>query len=79
MSQTNSVEIDVLPGSNPPMQFGVLVDDLIDVGGATEACPGRYTNVNTAHDYFEVTGNVAKCIRVIEYETSVSDTGVYLW
>ncbi len=79
VNPVSTVEIDVPPNTNPNLLFGANLSNLIDINSVTEPLTGKYVNAQTAHDYFEVTGNVVKCIRVIEYETSVSDTGVYLW
>ncbi len=72
------VELDVMPGSNPILRFGVRLDDLLEIDDVTEAAPGKYVNPQTVYYYYNDTGTVIECIAITEYEFDAYDMEVYL-
>lgn len=72
------VELDVLPGYNPTLKFGVRLDDIIELDDVIEASPGKYVNPQTVRDYFNESGTVIQCITIKEYDFYVYDKEVYV-
>ena len=77
LEYSDSFPVDVLPGTNPEIKYGVALNNLVVMEQVTEESPGVYRNIQTVHDYCNISGAILTYIMVLEYNADIYDMEVY--
>ena len=69
--------VNVTPGTDPAVVYGLKVSDLIDIGATTEPLTGKYKSVQTVYDDYFFYGSYYSEVQVLEYCFDVYDLDVF--
>ena len=69
--------VNVTPGTDPTVVYGLKVSDLIEIDATTELIPGKYKSVQTVYDDYFLVNDYYTEVQVIEYCFDVYDLDVF--
>ena len=69
--------VNVAPGTDPDVVYGLKVSDLIDIDATTEPVSGKYKSVQTVYDDYFFYNNYYSEVQVLEYCFDVYDLDVF--
>ncbi|MBO7620994.1 MAG: hypothetical protein J6T06_10810 [Victivallales bacterium] len=69
--------VNVAPGTDPAVVYGLKVSDLIDIDATTEPVSGKYKSVQTVYDDYFFYNNYYSEVQVLEYCFDVYDLDVF--